>query len=256
MRKTSLLLLASFCMVVTFGSAQAGSKEYTNAIGMTFVQIPMGSFTMGVDLNFEKGEADETPQHNVTITQPFYMGKYEVTQQQWIAVMGDNPSKYKGKDRPVEQVNWRDVKKFIRKLNKSEGGKRYRLPTEAEWEYACRAGSTTTYSFGDSPRKIGEYAWFDDNSDDETHPVGQKKPNAWGLYDMHGNVWEWVADWYDKSFYASSPREDPEGPEDGNSRVARGGGFDHSEQYLRSAERGVWFQDDRRFRLGFRLVRD
>ena len=156
----------------------------------------------------DKGNDDEKPMHEVRISKPFYLGKYEVTQGQWQAVMGNNPSRFKGDpNRPVEQVAWEDVQAFMRKLNAIEGGTTYRLPTEAEWEYAARAGTTTAYSFGDDPRLLGEYAWYSENAKGKTHPVGQKKSNAWGLHDMHGNVWEWVQDWYSKPYPSGTVTE-------------------------------------------------
>ena len=144
-------------------------KTWVNSIGMEFVLIPAGSFMMGS----EEGESDERPVHQVTISRPFYLGKYEVIQAQWQAIMGNNPSLFQGDPKlPVEQVWWTDVQEFIRKLNAKEGGNQYRLPTEAEWEYAARAGSTTTYSFGGDASRLGEYAWYKDNSGGKTHPVG------------------------------------------------------------------------------------
>jgi hypothetical protein len=155
-------------------------KTIRNSIGMEFVLIPAGEFRMGST----KGDSDERPVHAVTISTPFYLGKHEVTQAQWEEVMRNNPSRFTGDpNRPVEQVSWEDVQAFIRKLNEKEGGTKYRLPTEAEWEYAARAGSTTAYSFGDDRGQLGEYGWYWDNSDKKTHPVGQLKPNVWGLYD-------------------------------------------------------------------------
>jgi formylglycine-generating enzyme required for sulfatase activity len=160
-----------------------------NNIGVKFTFIPAGEFWMGSD------EYDaEQPIHKVTIKNPFYLGTYPVTQREWKAVMGDYPSYFKGDDLPVKKVSWDDVQEFIRELNEKEGTNKYRLPSEAEWEYACRAGTTTRFSFGDSDSKLGDYAWYDDNSGGKTHPVGQKKPNPGGLYDMHGNVWECVQD--------------------------------------------------------------
>jgi formylglycine-generating enzyme required for sulfatase activity len=232
--------------------AQAAEKTYTNSIGMEFVLIPVGSFTMGEDKNFEKVRNDEMPQHRVTISKPFYLGKYEVTQAQWTAVMENNPSKFKGQDNPVEQVSWEDAQTFISRLNKKEGHGRYRLPTEAEWEYAARAGTTGAYSFGDDADSLGRYAWYRDNSGDKTHPVGRKEANPWGLHDMHGNVYEWVQDW--KGDYSSASVTDPKGPSAGSNRVIRGGGWNGSTGYCRAAGRGGRSPGYRGRRLGFRLA--
>jgi formylglycine-generating enzyme required for sulfatase activity len=169
---------------------------YNNSIDMGFVQIPAGDFDMGSPSNEEGRWDNEGPVHQVNISKAFYMSKYEVTQKQWRDVMGSSPSYFKGDDLPVESVSWNDVQDFIKKLNEKEGGNKYRLPSEAEWEYAARAGTATRYSFGDDESKLGDYAWYMVNSGDKTHDVGQKKPNPWGLYDMHGNVWEWVQDIY------------------------------------------------------------
>ncbi len=171
-------------------------KNLTNSIGMEFVLIPAGEFDMGL-ASSEVGRLDwEGPVHRVKISTAFYIGKYEVTQKQWRDVMGSSPSMFKGDNLPVEQVSWNDVGDFIKKLNEKEGGNKYRLPTEAEWEYAARAGTKTIYSFGDDESMLGDYAWYYENSALKTHDVGQKKSNPWGLYDMHGNVSEWVEDWY------------------------------------------------------------
>jgi formylglycine-generating enzyme required for sulfatase activity len=221
---------------------------------MEFVRIPAGSFTMGADKNFEEAYDSETPQHRVTISQPFYLGKYEVTQQQWTAVMGDNPSEFKGRSNPVENVSWDDAQTFIRRLNQKENTNKYRLPTEAEWEYAARAGTTSTWSFGDDASSLGQYAWYGDNSGDRTHPVGQKQPNAWGLHDMLGNVFEWVQDWYGGNYYANSPGTDPKGPSTGAFRVLRGGGWILSARNLGSARRGSNTPDSRYDSFGFRLA--
>ncbi len=247
---------------------------WKNTIGMEFVPIPAGEFFMGstpaeidhvvqsyVVQSDGKGlrqyVEDEMPQHQVRITQPFYLGKYEVTQREWQAVMGNNPSGSQGDlNRPVEMVSWNDVQEFIQKLNAKEGGAKYRLPTEAEWEYACRADSTTAYSFGDDPNQLGEYAWYKDNSGRKTHPVGQLKPNAWGLYDMHGNVWEWVADhWYNN--YKNAPNDGRAWIDDprGASRVVRGGSWGDVALDCRAAFRGHDAPDRRDFGLGFRLAR-
>lgn len=236
-------------------SAQGPPSKVTNSIGVEFVLIPADSFQMGADPNFENASSDETPRHRVTISKPFYLGKTEVTQEQWVAVMGSNPSEFKGRSNPVEQVSWDNVQAFIRKLNAKEGKAVYRLPTEAEWEYACRAGSTGKYSFGDDAEALGRYAWFDGNSGEKTHPVGQLKPNAWGLYDMHGNVWEWVQDWYGEKYYGSSPSTDPSGPSGGSYRVYRGGSWYRDADRARAAYRNNDAPDHRRDYLGFRLAR-
>ena len=218
-----------------------------NSIGMEFKLLPGGTFTMG-----EGGEA-----HKVTLTKPFGLGVYEVTQQQYEKVMGKNPSKFKAPQNPVEQVIWNDAVEFCRKLSdlpsEKSRGYVYRLPTEAEWEYACRAGTTTKYSFGDSKSELGGYAWYDENSGGRTHPVGEKKPNGWGLYDMHGNVWEWCQDWHDD--YPSGSATDPTGAASGSLRVSRGGSWFNSSGLCRSAIRGWSTPDDRFNSLGFRVLR-
>jgi formylglycine-generating enzyme required for sulfatase activity len=154
----------------------------------------------------------------------------------------------------VEQVSWDDIQVFIQRLNQKEGHNRYCLPTEAEWEYAARAGTTSTYSFGDDADNLGQYAWYYDNSGIRMHPVGQKRPNAWGLYDMHGNVWEWVQDWYGGGYYSSSPSTDPKGPSSGSRRVIRGGCWGTFAEYCRSAFRFDRRPGVRRDGLGFRLA--
>jgi formylglycine-generating enzyme required for sulfatase activity len=161
---------------------------------MEFVLIPAGSFQMG-DNEWDWAK----PVHKVEIKQAFYLGKFEVTQKQYQAIMGNNPSHFKGENRPVENVSWNDAQAFIKKLNDKEGkSNKYRLPTEAEWEYAARANTSTKWSFGDNESDLKEYAWYRENSNSETHEVGQKKPNGFGLFDMHGNVWEWTCSDYGK----------------------------------------------------------
>jgi formylglycine-generating enzyme required for sulfatase activity len=232
--------------------AQTG-KTYTNAIGMEFILIPAGSFIMGADRYFEDAYDEEMPKHRVTLSPSFYLGKCEVTQGEWEAVMGNNPSKNKARNNPVESVSWKDVQTFISRLNTKEGTNKYRLPTEAEWEYAARAGTKSAYSFGDETRPLGQYAWYQGNSGRQTHPVGQKQPNPWGLYDMHGNVWEWVQDWHGD--YPKSAVTDPSGPSSGVYRVLRGGSWDDSARNLRSAYRFSYSPDDRFEFYGFRLAR-
>ena len=183
--------------------------ESADSIGMKFKLIPAGTFTMGD----ASGDDDETP-HEVTLTKPFKMGVHEVTQAQYEQVMGVNPSRFKGANNPVEMVSWEEAVEFCRRLSElpaeKAAGNVYRLPTEAEWEYACRAGTTTKYSFGDDESELGNYAWSLENSGDKTHPVGGKKPNAWGLHDMHGNVSEWCQDCY--GAYPIGSVTDPTGP--------------------------------------------
>ncbi|MCX5846264.1 MAG: SUMF1/EgtB/PvdO family nonheme iron enzyme [Deltaproteobacteria bacterium] len=229
-----------------------GKKEYLCPIlNAKFVLISAGTFMMGSPEDEPKRLSNETL-HQVTISKPFYMQTTEVTQGQWKKVMGNNPS-YSGDDNlPVEKVSWNDVQKFIRKLNKMEGTNKYRLPTEAQWEYAYRAGSTTVYFFGNDPDRLDEYAWYGNNSGAKTQPVEQKKPNAWGLYDMQGNVMEWCQDWFDA--YPSHSVTDPCGPPKGAYRVHRGGCWGSYASHCRAASRSLSAPDDR-FRSGFRLLR-
>jgi formylglycine-generating enzyme required for sulfatase activity len=214
-------------------------KEIHFALGggvvLELTRIPAGSFEMGNS----QGEADEKPVHHVTIGKPFYLGKFEVTQEQWVAVMGGNPSHFRGAKNPVDRVSWDACQEFIKRLNDkfAAAGVTFSLPTEAQWEYACRAGSTSQFSFGDQQATLGDYGWFEGNSGGQTHPVGQKKPNAWGLYDMHGNVWEWTRDWYDGKYYHESPAKDPTGPTAVTSRVLRGGSWSDPAPYCRSSYR-------------------
>ena len=221
--------------------------ESASAIGMEFKLIPAGKFTMG--------ENDEA--HEVTLTEPFMMGVHEVTQAQYEQVMKNNPSKFKGADHPVEMVTWHDAVEFCRKLSElpaeKAAGNVYRLPTEAQWEYACRAGTTTKFSFGDDESELGQYAWYDENSENTNHAVGGKLPNAWGLYDMHGNVWEWCQDWYGD--YPSGSVTDPSGATSSSGRVNRGGGWFNTADNCRSADRYRNSPSYRNYNLGFRVVR-
>ncbi|MBZ0265818.1 SUMF1/EgtB/PvdO family nonheme iron enzyme [bacterium] len=224
-------------------------------LDMTFVTIPAGSFMMGSPANESGKDDDESPQHLVTISKPFQMMTTEVTQAMWKELMGNNPSHLKGDDLPVEQVSWNDCQDFIKKLNQREPGKGYRLPTEAEWEYACRAGTTTRFYSGDSESDLARAGWFYGNSESKTHAVGLKEPNALGLYNMHGNVWEWCNDWYDEDYYDNSPSVDPSGSNTGSYRVLRGGSWLSNLRYCRSANRDMieplnWFGH-----YGFRIVR-
>ena len=217
--------------------------------GVEFVWVPPGQFQMGSTSS--EADGDERPLTQVRISRGFWMGKYEVTQAQWQAVMGSNPSRFTncGGDCPVEQVSWEDVQEFIGKLNARSGGRPYRLPTEAEWEYAARAG-TTEERHGD----LDAIAWYSRNSGGTTHPVGEKAANAWGLHDMIGNVWEWVQDWYGS--YPGGSVTDPTGPGSGSGRVLRGGSWIYFARYCRSAFRGRNSPGNRSNTLGFRLVRE
>jgi formylglycine-generating enzyme required for sulfatase activity len=255
--------------------------EFTNTIGMKFVLIPPGEFDMGstqeeiVRFQNQAKEWDlpqwvverslsEAPRHRIRLTQAFYLGKYEVTQAQYQQVMGSNPSKFPGSgpDAPVETVSWNDAVSFCQRLSarpaeKGTGGV-CRLPTEAEWEYAARAGTTTAYCFGDEEAALSDYAWWGGNSDGKTHPVGEKRPNGFLLFDMHGNVWEWCADWDSAEYYAKSPTDDPVGPDFGSVRAIRGGSFDARHTFpghYRSAFRNHGVPGLSFDYVGFRVVR-
>ena len=212
----------------------------TNSIGMQFVLIPPGEFVMGSPATGSATNIREL-QHLVRMTKPFHLGVHEVTQGQYERVMQVNPGEFKDPQNPVDQVSWLDAVGFCDSLSalaeEQAAGRRYRLPTEAEWEYACRAWSTSRYSFGESDSLLGDYAWHVENAGLSPHAVGQKLANAWGLFDMHGNVWEWCADWYGPDYYAHSPQDDPTGPEGGTNRVCRGGGAGSPPVICRSASR-------------------
>jgi formylglycine-generating enzyme required for sulfatase activity len=222
---------------------------------MEFVLIPSGSFTMGSST----GAVAEKPPHEVKISQSYYLQTTQVTQGQWKEVMGDNPSQFNdcGEDCPVEKVSWSDAQQFIQKLNQKEGTDKHRLPTEAEWEYACRAGTTTEFSFGDEEGQLGEYAWFDENSQDKTHLAGTKKLNHWDLYDRHGNVWEWVEDdWHET--YDEAPADERAWiiePRGAAGRILRGGSWGNFARSCRAAARNINEADVRDGVLGFRLAR-
>lgn len=220
------------------------------------VLILPGEFDMGSPVT-EKRRGDDEQMHRVRITKPFYIGKYEVTQDLWMAIMKKNPSEFRELKAPVGNVCWEDCQSFTARLNSMVVSGGFRLPTEAEWEYACRAGSKTAYCFGDDESKLAEYAWYFPNSGDTTHVVGLKKPNAWGLYDMHGNVWEWVQDWYGEYHPpAGGIVEDPTGPRTGGGWALRGGCWAADAKACRSACR-AGFGAHRRFAVsGLRLARE
>jgi len=240
--------------------APAPKKALTNSLGMKFVYIPPGEFMMGSPES-EPERYNNEKQHKVTLTKGFHMQTTEVTQGQWEAVMGSNPSGFKncGNDCPVESVSWDDVQDFIRKLNRKEGTDRYRLPTEAEWEYAARAGTSTAYNWGKladcSKANYGNGygSECEGTNPGKTMRVASFAPNAWGLYDMHGNVWEWCQDWYGD--YPSGAVTDPGGQSTGSERVLRGGSWGNNARYCRAADRGGGTPDNRDGSFGFRLVR-
>ncbi len=237
----------------------------TNSIGMKLVLIPAGEFLMGSPDSDKTAARWERPQHRVRITKPYYMGIYPVTQAEYERVIGTNPSQIKGDSRPVEYISWDDAQEYCRRLSalptEKAAGHAYRLPTEAQWEYACRAGSTTRWCRGDDEVGLRDYAWCYENSDysgysgGQTHWVGQKKANAWGLFDMHGNVWEWCEDWFDPGYYANSMVNDPKGPSGGSLRVCRGGSWHTAAVGCRSADRNFIEPGYSNFYLGFRVSR-
>jgi len=262
------------------------STSAPSVAGIEFVKIEPGEFMMGCSTNDDGCKADEKPAHRVRITKAFEIGKYEVTQTQWQAVMGTNPSVLRGEDRPVESITKGEAQDFLNKLNARSDGYQYRLPTEAEWEYAARAGSTGPFA-----GELDEIAWYGGNSEDETHPVGKKKPNAWGIYDMQGNVREWVQDFYSANYYSVSPTENPTGPAAGTRGgrggaqfgqrrgplprggpdgrggprgggpgqlpVMRGGGWDNLESFIRVSSRYNYYGETLRVSdVGFRAARE
>jgi formylglycine-generating enzyme required for sulfatase activity len=249
----------------------AVASTITNSIGMKLVLVPAGTFLMGSPDGEDQRADDEGPQRRVRMTRPFYLGAYPVTQRQYEEVMGDNPSQFGrsnggGADHPVEQVSWHDAVLFCRRLSarpaERKAARAYRLPTEAEWEYACRAGTQTASAFGDA--LSGEQANFDGNHPygragrgphrRRTSKAGAYSPNAWGLYDMHGNVWEWCDDWYAEGHYAAGPQSNPPGPPSGSQRVLRGGSWNNSGHLCRSARRNKYAPDFRGDTIGFRVA--
>ena len=277
--QTSVLRCVAGCLVslgvvwtVSGQSAPSGASRLVLSLGdgsgMALVWIPPGSLHMGS----KNGESDEVVERDVTLTRGFWMGQHEVTQAQWETVMGENPACYKGETRPVENVSWEDAEDFLKKLNRLvadqvPAGAEARLPTEAEWEYACRAGGDKDFNFGDDPKELwrhGNYAdsaetldvgWRDmEHTDgyDKTAPVGSFPANAWGLHDMHGNVWEWCMDWY--APYSAEDTTDPTGPRKSDRRVVRGGGWSDIAQDCRCGNRYRSAPDGRTCLVGLRVV--
>ena len=217
---------------------------------MPLVFIPAGSFEMGST----DGDDDEKPPHTVALSKSFYMGKYEVTKSQFERIM---QNLFGTDSTPLIGVTWPEAENFIAKLNEkiSLGGRlRFAIPTEAQWEYSCRAGSKTRFCFGNDKALLNEYAWSEVNSRRSSYPVGRKKPNAWGLYDMHGNLWEFCRDWYDQDYYSCSPERDPTGPGDGHFRTLRGGSWYNLPNELRSSSRGADLPGAQVIGFGFRVL--
>jgi len=224
----------------------------SSSLSQKMVFVKGGTFEMG-NINWDERSRNEKPSHAVTVDD-FYIGKYEVTQKQWKEIMGSNPSHFIGENLPVESVSWNDVQDFIQKLNKKTGME-YRLPTEAEWEYAARSGGKKEKWSGTSNNSIlGDYGWYNGNSNLQTHIVGTKTPNGLGLYDMSGNVWEWCSDWYDSDYYENSPKQNPQGPQSGSFRVKRGGSWGLYQKFLQGSGRGSCNPVSSSSYIGFRLV--
>ncbi len=256
-------VLLGMTLLVCIGSMRAplqaeevaihSPREIINGLGMRFVRIEPGKFVMGSP-ETQPGRQEREHAHEVEITRAFYLGVHEVTQAEYRAVLVTNPSHFGRQERresltagerfdrhPVDSVNWHDAMRFCEELSKREAeqkaGRRYRLPTEAEWEYACRAGATGIWTWGDDRKLLPEFAWYRQRGSElTTQPVGQKRANAWGLHDMHGNVWEWCSDWYAEDLRGSDG-QDPRGPEEGQSKVIRGGAYQSIPAYTRSATR-------------------
>ena len=229
------------------------SKSKGKPICQKMRWIGPGSFKMGSPEDEEGRFDSEGPQHKVTLTKGYWLFDTPVTQDLWEAVMGNNPSYFQNPECPVEQISWEMAQEFLNKINERIAGLELSLPTEAQWEYACRAGTDTRYYFGDAEAKLDDYAWYDKNSDGKTHPVGQKTANPWGLYDMHGNVWEWCHD--DMRNYKDTAETDPTGSLESKRRALRGGSWIVSARSVRSARRSQLDRDDRYDGIGFRCAR-
>ena len=254
-----LILLWAFPLGGIAGQSKTETKQIILAdnVTMEFVSIAAGTFAMGSAPTEQDRQGDEGPVFEATISRPFYLGQYEVTQGQWVAIMGTNPSVFKDKenwaDYPVDRESWEDCIRFIEKLN-ALGVGRFRLPTEAEWEYACKLGEKKRYYWGDDPSysEINAHAWIYPRAEGRSQPVGQKKGSAWGLYDMCGNVWEWCQDW--KGKYPAQPQVDYQGPAKGEDRIFRGGSWFNLDKTARCANRNAHIPDEPYTNIGLRLV--
>lgn len=237
------------------GGTQPGEVREFTKLNIKFCWCPPGTFTMGSP-DTSPGHLMNERQFEVTLSKGFWMQQTELTQQQYEELMGTNPSFYNGPPNPVDSPTWNEATEFCRRLSElppeKKAGNVFRLPTEAEWEYACRAGSTSAFCFGDDEEELGDYAWYHKNSARMTHPVGEKKPNAWGLHDMHGNVMEWCRDFF--SDYPRSAVTDPTGPKSGDRHVLRGGSWFHVPLWARSSHREAYTPSTRYVGLGFRLL--
>ena len=245
-------MIAGIFFLMSTSAMAAGPVPFKEpASGIELVPVKGGCFKMGNDYGIYD-TWDEQPEHEVCLSD-FHLGTFEVTQKQWQAVMGNNPAKLKecGPDCPVESISWLDIQVFLKRLNK-KSGKHFRLPTEAEWEYAARSGGKKEkYAGGNS---LGQLAWYQDNSGNRIHPVGQKQPNGLGLYDMSGNAWEWVQDWHSPEYYAQSPKKNPQGPTDGVCRVVRGGCAVTESSLTRTDHRSLNPPEGRYNMVGFRIA--
>ena len=270
-----------FLLVLTLALGREGlanprreiTVELPGGAKMAMVWVEPGSFMMGTTEEqeqhlrrkgmWDKWNENEQPAHEVTISQGFYLGKYEITQGQWKAVMGGRPWAGKANvqedpNHPAVYISWNDLQGFSRRLNSKAGEELYRLPAEAEWEYACRAGTTTLWSFGDDEKQLKNHAWYYDNTWKEgekyAHAVGKKQPNPWGLYDMHGNVYQWCADWHQRNYYQESPPADPTCETASYHRVIRGGCFDDAPSNCRTTYRSMNDPSDRNHSVGLRVT--
>ncbi len=286
--KRSPILL--FCFLILQAAKPAFSGDFVNFINMEFVDIQEGHFFMGScnrsiqdkkqgqcknqSPQDENAFRDELPKHHVKLTKKIQMGVHEVSVKQYMHFVEEDGADLKNNkdflsynptenNRPVTYLSWGDVERFLSWLNRekpAEDPALYRLPTEAEWEYAARAGKTTIYFFSNSPSTLVEYAWYEDGRQNQVnpvlHPIGSKQPNPWGVYDMFGNVWEWVADWYDSQYYDNSSFQNPRGPNSGQKRVIRGGAFNFDATYCRAAARESYPPNARSRSIGFRVVRE
>ena len=235
--KTRFSVFAFFLFTAGCGALDSGVQQLesvTNSIGMEFLVVPPGKFKMGSN----GGSQNEIPIHEVELSKSYALGLNEVTEQQYTTIMGRTPRLLKPAS-AINSLTWNQATEFCQRLSdlpeEKAAGRIYRLPTEAEWEYACRAGTDTAYSFGDDPTLVTQHAWYNRNSLQDAHPPGQKTPNPWGFFDMHGNAWEWCQNWFYE--YPSGPTRDPKGPPKGKTRVLRGGGWFHREPDCRSASR-------------------